>query len=272
LGLYGRVRDALPWRWRLAMQARYLRKTFRNGEELVRSYLTKTPCDQAICRDGTLIRHPAGRTGLAQMILEVWFEQVYTGAFYTPRPGDTIIDAGANIGLFSLLIARNFPTCQIFAFEPFDENYQLLQENLASARASRVRIFPIALAGESGFGAIVDGGIRSQDHRLTVTPANGGDPSAVRTCTLEEVLSMTRADPVALFKCDIEGSEHDLFRQAKRCHLQRVRRYAIEYHDVIRPGTLRLLQDQLGVTHDLVVRSAEGNYGMLYATSKAASK
>jgi FkbM family methyltransferase len=206
------------------------------------------------------------------MILEVWFDQVYTGSFYTPRPGDTIIDAGANIGLFSLLIARNFPACQIFAFEPFDENYQLLQENLASARASRVRIFPIALAGESGFGAIVDGGRRSQDHRLALTPAGGAAPSAVRTCTLEEVLSMTPADPVALFKCDIEGSEHDLFRRAQRCHLQRIRRYAIEYHDVIRPGTLQLLRDQLGATHDLVVRSAEGNYGMLYATAKAAGQ
>ena len=65
--LLNRVRDALPWRLRLAMRTRYLRKAFRNGEELVRSYLTKTPCDQAVCRDGTLIRHPAGRPGLAQM-------------------------------------------------------------------------------------------------------------------------------------------------------------------------------------------------------------
>jgi hypothetical protein len=77
---------------------------------------------------------------------------------------------------------------------------------------------------------------------------------------------------VALFKCDIEGSEYDLFHAAKSGDIQRVQRYAIEFHNNIRPGTLDLLRDRLSATHDLVIQSAgpdpQSGYGMLYATAK----
>jgi FkbM family methyltransferase len=203
------------------------------------------------------------------MILEVWFDEVYTGAFYAPRSGDFIIDAGANIGLFSLLIARKHPGCQVVAFEPFEENYRLLQENLAAARALEVRTFQTALAGESTIGQMVDGGGRSQDHRLKTVTAAGPDCSVIRTWTLSDVLALCETDSVALFKCDIEGSEYDVFRQADPRDLARIRRYAIEYHDNIRAGILELLQDRLRKTHDLVVKSAHGEkYGMIYATAR----
>ena len=52
--------------------------------------------------------------------------------------------------------------------------------------------------------------------------------------------------------------------------LRRVRRYAIEYHDNIRPGTSELLRQRLGETHELVVRPSPGGYGMMYGTAKDA--
>jgi FkbM family methyltransferase len=216
-----------------------------------------------------MIRHPHARTGLAGMILEVWYDEVYTGRFYTPAPGDVIVDAGANIGLFSLLVCRLQPDCKVFAFEPFEENYRLLTENLAAAGASAVRAFPFGLAGESGVSVITDGGGRSQDHRLTANKSDAPGCFIIRTCSLAEVLQMTGAETVHLFKCDIEGAEHDLFAAATDDTLRRVRRYAIEYHDNIRPGTLDLLVERLGPSHVIDVQPAsEGGYGMLYAANK----
>ena len=267
-----RIREGLEWRWFLATRTRFLRKTFRNGDELVKSYLSKTPCDEAICRDGTVIRHAPGRTGLAGMILEVWFEEVYTGTFYTPRVGDTIVDAGANIGLFSLLVARRYPGARVLSFEPFEENYTLLNENVRSARTSAVQTFRHALSGKRGVSVMIDGGDRSQDHRLTSPAVPEGDSRAVPTCTLADVLAMSEVDSLALFKCDIEGSEFDLFTEAADRDLHRVHRYAIEYHDNLRPGTLALLRERLGPSHVLVEKpSREGGYGMLYATRKSVS-
>lgn len=205
------------------------------------------------------------------MILEIWYDEVYTGQFYTPAPGDVIIDAGANIGLFSLFMVRREPDCKVFAYEPFEENFRFLSENLAVAGASAVRAFPFALAGESGVSAMSDGGGRAQDHQMTANrPADSGRP-AIRTCSLAEVLEMAGVEAVQLFKCDIEGSERDLFAAATAETLRRVRRYAIEYHDNLRPGTLDLLIERLGPTHVIDVRPAgESGYGMLYALDKTA--
>jgi len=266
-------KKGLAWRWRMATRLRYLRRTFRNGDELARSYLNRTACETAVLRDGIVVRHPVGRTGLCGMILEVWHDEIYTGRFYTPAPGDVVIDAGANIGLFSLLVARRQPQCKVLAFEPFDENFRLLTENLAGAGASGVRAFSLALAGESGTASMSDVGTRSQDHQLAASPSPGTEKRSVRTCSLFEVFRMANADVIQMFKCDIEGSERELFAGADTDTLRRCQRYAIEYHDNLQPGTLDLLLRRLSPTHTLDVRPAgDGGYGMLYATIRIAEK
>jgi FkbM family methyltransferase len=269
------LRRWLGNQWRTVRRNWFFRKHFRNAAELERSFSAKTACDQALCRDGSVIRHPAGRTGLAPMILEVWRDQVYTGSFYQPKPGDTILDAGANIGLLSLWLARQCPACHILAFEPFAENYQLLCQNLASAAAEpAVRAFPLALTGQSGTGTMIDGGNRSQDHRLQAltganAPASANAPVGVKTCTLQEVIELAGVSEIALFKCDIEGSEQDLFRHVQPNVLRRIRRLAVEYHDNLCPGTLDILQERLRATHDVTVHPAPAGYGMLYAVRRA---
>ena len=244
-----------------------------NGPELAASYVARTTCGAAICHDGTVIKHPADRSGLAGMILEVWFEEVYSGAFYTPQPGHVIVDAGANIGLFSLHMARRQPGVRIVAFEPFEENFRLLQQNLSSV-CSMVNMLPMALSGDSGTAQMVDGGERSQDHRLTRPRADDEGPPNIKTPNIKtlsfgDVLDLCGSQPIALFKCDIEGSEFDLFEAATEEGIARVSRYAIEYHDHIRPGTLRMLSQRLDATHALTVKPAtDGDYGMLYAVAK----
>jgi FkbM family methyltransferase len=260
--------EGLSWRWQIAQRKLYLHSQFQNSEELIRSYLARKPCQAAVCRDGTVIRHP-NRTGLAQTILEIWFEQVYTGAFYCPRPGDTIVDAGANVGLFSLWIARTCPGCRVLAFEAFAENFRLLEANLAAGKTCGVEAFPTGLAGKIGFAMMHDGGMRSLDHRLEVLAEARTDKSDIRTISFSEVIRMA-GGAVALFKCDIEGSEYDLFESAEPQDLRAVSRYAIEYHDILRPGTLDLLRRRLASTHDILTRPArDPGYGMLYATVKS---
>ncbi len=262
--------EGLAWRWEVWRRTRYLRRTFRNGDELVRSYLAKTPCGRAVCQDGSEVRHPPGRVGFAQMILEVWWDDVYTRDFYTPSAGDVVVDAGANIGLFSLLVARKQLGCKVIAFEPFEENYQLLLGNLSAAKVQNVEVVQAALGGSTSIGVMNDGGRRSQDHRLTPAPDAEVGPDAVKICSFSDMIALAGTAQIALLKCDIEGSEHDFIGQAESADLAKVRKYAIEYHDHVRPGTLALLQDRLRTTHDLEVHPDKQTpeYGMIYASTK----
>ena len=112
-------------------------------------------------------------------------------------------------------------------------------------------------------------GERSQDHRLAAADARGSAEAPVRTCSLAEVLTLAGADTVALLKCDIEGAEHDVFKNVTREQMIRIEKLAIEYHDNIRPGTLDLLKKNLAPTHALTVRSeSDAGYGMLYAVKE----
>ena len=269
-----RLWEAFDWRYRIVVRdsarRRYLRRTFVNGDQLARSYRSGVPCDEAVCRDGLVIRHPSGRTALAQMLVEVWFNEVYTRGFYAPSSGDVIVDAGANIGLFSIWAARRCPACHILAFEPFPENYDSLIRNLSAAEAGNVKAMLAAVSAESGLASMVNVGERSQDHRLSL--AIDTDRAAVRTYSLADTLAMADASGIALFKCDIEGSEYDLFAGADQALLRRVLRFAVEYHDNIRPGTLALLRQRLSDTHSLRVQEeGQTGYGMLYATLKGLS-
>jgi FkbM family methyltransferase len=67
------------------------------------------------------------------------------------RPGDTVFDVGANIGLFSLAAydrcARNL---KVFAFEPVKAIYDVLRANLERCtHGAQVRAFDVGLASRS---------------------------------------------------------------------------------------------------------------------------
>ena len=46
------------------------------------------------------------------------------------KEGNTIIDIGANIGVFGLRLSHNFPKIHIHAFEPIPEIYSVLKKNI----------------------------------------------------------------------------------------------------------------------------------------------
>lgn len=259
-----RIREGLGWRWRLMGRWAFLARSFRNGLSLARRYRRKQPCGRAVLWDGTEIRHPADRTGLAETILEIWYDRVYTGDFYRPKPGDVVIDAGANVGLFCVWLARSQPGCRVLAFEPFAENHRLLEENIRSARVSNVEAHRAGLGGATGRGTMEDVGTRSLDHRMR-TDSEAGDGS-VPVYSFADALGLAKAERVALFKIDIEGSEYDLFEAAAESSIARVDRFAIEYHEHTRPGVVDLLTARLAPTHTVTVHPCGPGYGMLYAT------
>ncbi|HBJ36510.1 MAG TPA: hypothetical protein DDZ51_17510 [Planctomycetaceae bacterium] len=264
------VKDRIDWRLRDFSIKRFFRKNFQNHAELYASFTCGSPCESALRRDGSIIRHPPGRIGLAKLLVEVCHDRVYTSSFFEPQSGDTIIDAGANIGVFSMEIVRLNPACRVLAFEPFEENFQLLEANLLAIGNKTVNTYLGALAGVSGRGKIVDGGARSQDHRLFPTELQSNEidsRTTVATYFFADALRLADVETIALFKCDIEGSEAELFRHAEPSYIKRIRRFAIEWHEHIKPGTLKMLCEKLQASHSItVVDEGNGKWGMVYAS------
>jgi FkbM family methyltransferase len=228
-----------------------LLREFRNGWQLIRTLRGGPISEVAVLWDGTRIVHPPGRVGLVEIAVELWLEQPYTrSGFYRPGDGHVIVDAGANIGLFSIWAARRNPRGRVVSLEPFPENFEYLTTNLRSARFGPDRVSPhqVALGRDFGQGHMISVGTRSLDHTL----APGGDRAdspGVLIVPISGLFDLAKADRIALLKVDIEGSEYDAFEHVDKSTLERIDRIAIEYHDNIRPGTLSLLESRLSSTH-----------------------
>lgn len=67
------------------------------------------------------------------------------------RPGDVVLDVGANIGLYTLAMSRAAgPTGKVLAVEPDPDNLALLRENVQVNACTNVTIVPAALGTSEG--------------------------------------------------------------------------------------------------------------------------
>jgi FkbM family methyltransferase len=132
------------------------------------------------------------------------------------EPGDVIIDIGANIGWYSMLLERLAPdSVDIFSFEPDPLNFSLLSQNLKLNGAQRVRAEQKAVAD-------VAGTMRLYQHdssnlgRHSLLQLQDGTAVDVETIALDAFwASRGLGDRVPRFiKIDIEGYELHALRGA----------------------------------------------------------
>ena len=157
--------------------------------------------------------------------------QIYCRQVYGVRPDDrVIVDAGANIGLFTCFAAARAPRATIHAVEPFPDTYRRLLD-LIRTNGLDARVVPhrVALSSESGVRTMVASGTPSQMVHLDLAgDVTGG--VAVRTSTLTEFLESLQADSIDLLKMDIEGSEYEVLLSTPAATFARIRRVNLEYH------------------------------------------
>jgi len=65
----------------------------------------------------------------------------------------SVIDAGANVGIFSIFAAVNHPDATIYAFEPAPETFAALREN--TKYYPNIRVFNCALGDRTGTASLV---------------------------------------------------------------------------------------------------------------------
>lgn len=124
------------------------------------------------------------------------------------RPGDVVVDVGANIGYFSLLAAKQVgPTGRVLAFEPVPSICQRLRQNLAANAATNVEVMPIALSESSGEVEIYRGPQRNLGKSGTLPSANATSEGRVVKERGAEVIDRNLWPSIRVVKIDVEGDE-----------------------------------------------------------------
>jgi FkbM family methyltransferase len=167
--------------------------------------------------------------------VKVFWQIFVRGSYKLPRKCHSILDCGANVGIFSVWAARQRPDAEIVAVEPYPDTLASLEANIrANALEGRVRRVPMALAAASGERHIQSEG-DSPDRRLLPDDVAHPDRAvAVRCLTLAECLDLANFDTVDLLKMDIEGSEWGVLLSTPPAALARVHNLHLEYHEVHR--------------------------------------
>jgi FkbH-like protein/FkbM family methyltransferase len=209
---------------------------------------------------------------------EIFEDECYLRHGIHLRDGATVVDIGANIGLFSLFVTSRCANPTIYAFEPAPVVYDLLKANCA-AYGANVRALNIGVSDKAKTAPFtfyekssVFSGFHSNEtqdreaiqtvvrNMLTSEPVAGesmeeyvdeltADRLRRRTheCRLTSVSEMIREnqiDKIDLLKIDAEKSELDIIRGIEDRDWLKIDQIVIEIHD--RTGeTLRRIEDLL---------------------------
>jgi len=130
----------------------------------------------------------------------------------TLRPGDVLVDCGANFGWFSLLgsslVGSNG---KVIAIEPEQANLALLRANLWLAQANNVTVVPCAAGARRGLLELrfnVANRGDHQVHRFESRPVDlAGSSRLVPVIALDEILD---GQPVNMIKIDVQGFDHEV--------------------------------------------------------------
>jgi FkbM family methyltransferase len=127
------------------------------------------------------------------------------------RPGMTVWDIGANVGLYTLPSARAVgPAGQVVAFEPMPRNLRFLRRHLALNGLGGVAVCDAGVSDAAGTLRMAEGDSPSECH---VDPGGGWE---VRAVTLDQWLSESGLPPPDVVKIDVEGSDDAVLRGGAR--------------------------------------------------------
>jgi len=156
---------------------------------------------------------------------EIFLDRVYDVPGVNLADCKSILDIGANMGVFALYAADRAPRADIHCFEPSSKNSAILQKNIFDNKV-RAKLYLLAVAPTCGTGYLSLTGT-AQEYSLG---AIGPSTEQVECVDLRKVFELTAVENFDFVKIDIEGAERDIINQCPDVLLSRIRALSLEWH------------------------------------------
>jgi amino acid adenylation domain-containing protein/FkbM family methyltransferase len=246
--------------------------------------------------DGTAVAH-LNKNETDYIYREIFELQAYLRHGIVLEDGDCIVDAGANIGLFTVFASRLASNARIYAFEPNPDAFACLNLN-GKAWGSRVKCFPCGLSREnttcemtvfngfsllSGFHANVEkerGVVQAYAANLHGQSTDGDTLATeiddllngrfrartqlAQLRTLSSVIAEEKIERIDLLKINVEKSELDVLRGISAADWPKIRQLVIEVDQQQDLQPITALLESAGfdvlVEQDPLLRNTELRY------------
>ena len=130
----------------------------------------------------------------------------------------SIIDGGANHGIFSVLASQKFPNASIYAIEPYDKVLPILKQNVEGAK---VKVVEKALMGVDGeivlyTSPITDqlGSVIRSNVEVFLSKDSVIVEHSVPAISLKTLVKSEKITSIAVMKLDVQGAEFSILENA----------------------------------------------------------
>ncbi len=120
---------------------------------------------------------------------------------FIPNP-ENIIDGGANIGLFTVLIKNVFPHAKVISVEPDKDNFELLQKNVATY--NNVYCENFGLWNKKAKLKVSD---KFDMGKWAMIVEESADEGNINAIAISDLMNKYSIDKIDILKLDIETSE-----------------------------------------------------------------
>jgi len=167
--------------------------------------------------DVDLVFFDAPNNSTKWLLNEIFIQDVYKFNSMVFAPGDIVVDVGANIGLFSIYLAKKYPFLKIYSFEPFPINFSSFLKNLDENKVTNVIPVPLAITADRRRISL----LATEDNLGGATsyvydPDASNKTEVVSSITLDDVFNMFDLKQIKMLKIDCEGGEYEILPTIKR--------------------------------------------------------
>lgn len=164
---------------------------------------------------------------------EIYNREDYFKGDCVVKPGDTVVDIGANVGIFTSL-AFDMGASRVIGYEPHKGNYELAKKNNPNAK-----IYNLAVSDK-----------KDQEIELFFTEGIGGHSTIkdycqnrvghytsnnylIKTTTLNDIIEDNFLSKIDFLKIDTEGAELLILGALSDDNLSKISNISLEYHHMV---------------------------------------
>src|SRR3989338_9436904 len=160
-------------------------------------------------------------------INDIFVDQAYNLPLNAGK--SVIIDAGANIGAYSLYASQKNKDSLIYALEPDSDNFSQLKGNIKINNLKNIIPIKKALSNTHGQVSFFIDSISSRGHSLLWQT---GKKVEVESITLQNLFKFLIIEKCAILKLDIEGAEYESLYNCPENIIRKIESIAVECHDL----------------------------------------
>jgi len=194
---------------------------------------------------------------LVYLIKEIIIADQYCAQEFI-KNDSVVIDAGANVGIFSLYASYLAPKGKVYCFEPTKSTFEILEKNIKknkldkniyssnSALGEKIQETEIQINTENlgGGNSIIDSKMKNY------IPVDYNDKQKVGMTTIDDFIKENHIQKVDFIKIDTEGYEKQILKGARET--------IKKFHPVISCSAYHLKDDKIKIPE--LVKSINPNY------------